>query len=190
MKDQRTINAIVAVAFLLLVILLYKCSGCNPQYDIEPKIQHDTTYIKVKDSTPVYQPTFTVIQGARIPDGIDTVKVIETHFEKVYVSDSVKTKFGFVKIHDTLTQNRIIARQVFTDFSLPVYTNTILIPEKKRNQVFLGMGGSYGPGLPLSAGPSIMFKSKRGNAVEVGAMLNTKGKWSVNGSLKFLIHLK
>jgi hypothetical protein len=183
-------NIITATAFLILVITLYKCSGCNPSYNAETKIIHDTSYIKVKDSTGFYQPAFTVIQGARIPDGIDTVKVIETHFQKVYVSDSVKTKFGFIRIHDSLWQNRIIARQVFTDFSLPVYTNTILIPEKKRNQVYFGLGGAGGPGLPMSVGPSLMFKSKSGHVLEVGGMLNSRGQWSVNGSLKFLIHLK
>jgi hypothetical protein len=123
--------------------------------------------------------------------GVDTAAIIAQYLQRVGYKDTVHTRYGFMRIYDTVYRNRIIARQVFTDFDIPVYTNTITLRDKPRNQVFVGVGGMWNVQKRLlGVGPSLMFKAKNDHVIELGAMANTAGELTAFFSMKFKISLK
>lgn len=184
---MKTVFLIIA-AFIAGMFFASRCTpgaGPCPAGDtLSWKV--DTTWNQDTSTTEPYGPEPDFIEGGRIPDQVDTPKVIRKHFEKPVYLDTVRTVYGFVIIHDTLQENRILSRQVFTDMKLPVITNTITVREKPRNQAFLGLNGQWTPATRMPAiGPSLMLLTKRGRVYEAGALLNEWGKWTFQGSLKF-----
>jgi hypothetical protein len=120
---------------------------------------------------------------------LDTAAIIESYLQKVGYKDTIHTKYGFVRIYDTVTQNRIIARRVFTDFDVPLVTNTITIRDKPRVKGYLGANGFVNLN-ELSVGPSFALKLKNDQIIEAGAMINTRSQWTYLFSMKFPISFK
>lgn len=140
----------------------------------------NTVYVHIKDTSESYQPVIDFIEGGRIPDHIDTPKVITKYFEKVVYNDTGK---NYV-IHDTLSQNKIISRQVFTDFKVPVIT------QGQRTQLYLGVMAQGNPLTPISGfGPSLMLKTKQDKIFEVGALYGN-GQIFYQAGIKFKISFK
>jgi hypothetical protein len=117
---------------------------------------------------------------------VDTAAIIEKYLQRVGYKDTVHTKYGFVRIYDTVTQNRIVARRVFTDFDIPLTTNTITLREKPRTKAYIGANGS-GNLTELAVGPSLALKLKNDQIIEAGAMINTRSQWTYLFSMKFPI---
>jgi hypothetical protein len=157
MKDKIIIAG--ALLFLLMVVIT-----CNKCWVTPTVVTKDTVYVHVKDSTNWYRPQITSIQGGAIPDptkvrvdtltkfekvvvyipaNIDTGVILADYYSKVFYSDTTKTKYGNVIIKDTVTQNRISARQVITDFKIPEVTITKTITPK-RKQWSIGPQFGYG----------------------------------------------
>jgi hypothetical protein len=201
MKHTLTLLAV----FIILLFALYTCNRCNPVNIDEPKI--DTVFVKVKDSSGWYRPNITTIEPGRIPANkpkpesvdsfptfeeepffVDTAAILKDYYSKVFYSDTTKTRYGNVIIKDTVTENRISARQVITDFNIPVITKTVTQP--KRTQVYIGMNVQGMPTSPITAfGPSIMLKTKQDKVIELGAL--TAGHyWMYQASLKFKLSFK
>jgi hypothetical protein len=194
MKHTLTLLAV----FIILLFALYTCNRCNPVNIDEPKI--DTVFVPVKDSSGWYKPTVKVIrtvQPVRVDSfvqfdkvfvEVDTAAILKDYYSKVFYSDTTKTKYGNVIIKDTVTENRISARQVITDFNIPVITKTVTQP--KRTQVYIGMNVQGMPASPITAfGPSIMLKTKQDKVIELGAL--TAGHyWMYHASIKFKLSFK
>jgi hypothetical protein len=157
MKDKL----IIAAGLIFLIAVVATCNTC---WVTPTVITKDTVYVHVKDSTNWYRPQITSIQGAAIPDpskvrvdsfttiehvvvyvpmNVDTAAILADYFSKIYYSDTTKTKYGNVIIKDTVTQNRIAARQVITDFKIPEVTITKTI-SPKRKQWSIGPQFGYG----------------------------------------------
>jgi hypothetical protein len=143
---------VLALALVASVITCNKCYGPKPP-KVETKI--DTVYVYVRDSTKWYVPVPEVVvitKPGRIDSFIaydkiivrDTVEVMNDYYSKVYYSDTTQTKYGSVVIQDTVTQNRIAARRVLTDFKIPEITKTIY-PKKTRWSIGpqVGYGFTY-----------------------------------------------
>jgi hypothetical protein len=129
--NKQTI--IIIVLFVLLVASVVTCNKCCNPKPPEVKVRIDTVYVHVKDSTVWYKPEVVVItKPGRVDSFIaydkiivrDTVEVMNDYYSKVYYSDTTQIKYGSVVIQDTVTQNRIAARRVFTDFKIPEITIT------------------------------------------------------------------
>lgn len=154
MKDKL----IIALALFILIAFVATCNKCwvGPA----PEVKTDTVYVHVKDSTAWYRPEVSVIVGGQIPGKpqparvdsfivyekvpeyrVDTVLVLNDFYSKVYYSDTTKTKYGNIVVQDTVTQNRIAARRVLTDFKIPEITKTI-VPKDKRWGI--GFQAGYG----------------------------------------------
>lgn len=154
MKDKL----IIAAALIILIAVVATCNKCWVGPASETKT--DTVYVQVKDSTDWYRPEVTVIVGGQIPGKpqpvrvdsfivyekvpeyiVDTVLVLNDFYSKIYYSDTTKTKYGNIVVQDTVTQNRIAARRVLTDFKIPEITKTIIPKDKKWG---IGFQGGYG----------------------------------------------
>jgi hypothetical protein len=151
----------------------------------------DTVYITVRDSAQS-KPEITFIEGGHIPDKVDTITVIKKFYERVAYADTVRMGANIIRIYDTVFQNELSPlRHVFLDGSIPVVTNTITIRDKPRGEVYIGAGGMWNVQEKLlGVGPSLMYKSKRDQVFEVGALVNTASQLSYFAGLKFKISLK
>ena len=134
---------IIAAAFVFLVAVVATCNTC---WVPRVETRTDTVYVHTVDSTSWYRPQITTIQGGAIqaparvrvdsftvfekgeiryvPVPADTAAILADYFARVYYSDTTQTKYGTVIIQDTVTQNRIAARRVITDFKIPEITKT------------------------------------------------------------------
>jgi hypothetical protein len=77
-------------------------------------------------------------------------------------SDSIKIdSIGHVYITDTVSKNMIIGRSTRYNVKYPIITNTVIVPEKKKLQMYLG-GGVQGQ------------KNEIINQINAGLLLKTK----------------
>jgi hypothetical protein len=185
---------IVLASFIAGMFFASRCTpGASPCTVATDTISNysDTTYGQDTSSIPEYTPDIDFLEGGHIPERVDTPKVIKEYFEKVVYRDTVNTKYGLVFIYDTVHQNRLGPRQVlFSLDSIPIITNTITLKEKPRNQVFFGLNGQWNTGArTMGVGPSLMFKTKRNQVFEIGALIDTKSQWIYQGSIKIPISL-
>jgi hypothetical protein len=187
MKDKL----IIAAGLILLIAVVATCNKCWVPPD-PVTVKTDTVYVHVKDSTPWYQPQISVLEPGRIPDAhsyqppvvrvdsfirfevvnvkVDTAAILRNYFAKAYYSDTTKTKYGTVVIQDTVTQNRIAARRVLTDFQIPEVTKTVTVT-KQRRVLYVGVNVMANPVDFINrAGLSLMYKAKNEFAIEAGAM--------------------
>ena len=162
MKDKL----IIAAALIILIAVVCTCNRCwVPR---QPEVRTDTVYVSVHDTTPWYTPSITVIQGGQIPEEstkaqgirykvrvdsfiayekvfiktkVDTAAILTDYYAKVFYRDTVKNDYGHVIIEDSVTQNRIAARRVLTDFKIPEITKTIT---EKPKRFGVGVQAGYG----------------------------------------------
>jgi hypothetical protein len=189
---MKTISFREVLFFVVGAILGAWLHGCNNGTDgyQNKGSKTEIKYDHVKDSVINHAPKITAVIKTPVPVKVDTAAILEKYYQKVAYIDTVRTKYGFVYIHDTVHQNHLMPRQIFTDDQVPLISTTITVKDPPRTQLFFGLGGSGGVGVPMAVGPSLMLKTKRGPVYEIGAQINTRSQWVVSGSAKFLIHLK
>lgn len=98
--------------------------------------------------------------------------------ESVFYSDTTATKYGNVIIQDTIAFNRIQARRVLTDFTLPEITRVVTKEQPKHNELYAGflLQGSR-QSLLTGMGPSLILKTKKDKVFDIAAL------YSINNSL-------
>lgn len=176
MNTRFSISEILII--VLLVILLSK--SCKNNTTVIP------TIIKTKDTVWVYNDSTIynkpeLIKTIPFPVDKHTIEYIpDTNYSKLIKQytelidkflaynihkDSIRIdSIGYVRVTDTVSKNMIIGRSTKYNLKYPTVTikETITIPEKKRGQVYIGLG-AYGyekePVTGLNAG--LFYKNKR-----------------------------
>ena len=172
-----SISDILIVA-LLIIILLQKCSGGSPENPTAPQITKDTVWVHT-DSTITTKPQLikTIPYAVPIdrwnteylPDSnyVLLIKQYETLVRELLAknvsSDSIKIdSIGHIYITDTISKNQIVSRTTHYNLKYPVITNTVIIPEAKKGQVYIGMGiGGVGQDLINKINLGLMYKNKQ-----------------------------
>jgi hypothetical protein len=187
---KENFNALIVI-LLIIIILLQRCGGGNSETTPTVIVKRDTTWI-IKDSTIITKPQ--LVKTIEIPvERWETEYLPDTNYAKLleqYVAlsakflqmgiyqDTVKLdSFGYVAIKDTVSKNALSGRSVDYRIKVPKITETITIPEKKKNQVYIGgmIGGSKEQIVnQINAG--LMLKTKRDQIVGVNAGINTQGQ--------------
>jgi hypothetical protein len=177
-------------------------------------IQKDTIRVKVSSQTGWYvpQPEMTFLEGGHIPDKPaksnqgNSVAVTSAQpdepaqdpepkyqgntpqdYSLFYYSDTIPVKYGRVIIQDT-TNGQILARRVFTDFNIPVITNTVTVQQPPKAQFYFGFIGQYDLyTTEVRAGPSLLFKTKKDRIYELAALAGSGPikQPIIQGSVKF-----
>lgn len=169
------LNFIILV--LLAVILLQRCGeGGRDKNPPVPSIKRDTIWV-VKDSLITSKPR--VIKTVEIlsKDTIINNYLPDTNYQKLLVqyqnivkellaknihSDSVRIDTNaYVKITDTVQKNIIVGRSIQSKITHPIITETIKLPQKPVNQLYIGGG--------LGANKNALI-----NQVRAGLILKTK----------------
>ncbi len=202
----------------VLVILLLFTWNCNRQEKCPDSTRSeaaDTALHRDKDSSnwykpvavsktdpkPVPPPTISrpwILQPVRVDSfiefrNVDTAAILKDYHAIRFYSDPHLTRYGIVEIQDSVSQNKIIARRVHSDFTIPVITKTVTVTEqaKARGQLYLGLNLQGNKSDLLSAaGASLMFKTKRDKVYEAGAQIGMDGRLVYQAGLKFKISLK
>jgi len=182
----------IVVLIVLLIVFLQTCKKETVQVD-GPKIIRDTTWI-IKDSTIYSKPQVVKTEAYGIPiDRWNTEYLPDSNYSKLVVQyeavvrellaknisvDSVKIdSIGHVYVTDTVTKNLITGRSYKYSLKYPVITNTITIPEKKRNQYYVGGLVQAQPLIDirqLSAG--LLLKTKKDHIYGVNAGFTRNGQ--------------
>jgi hypothetical protein len=207
--QRQQLHWIFLAAFLALVF--FTCGRCGRiNNKKEERIITDTVWLNVKDSSNgSYQPAIITFNGGRIPDTIyrsvgitrtdgqtDTVvisdtitKVLSDYYGFRYYADTLKTRYGPVYISDTISANRIKARNWSADLQIPEITRTITTSEKKRNEVYAGMLFQAN-GISLAVGPSIMLKNRSAKIFEAAILYDRKGTPIYQAGIRFKVSLR
>ena len=151
-------------------MFLKSCHSCPPTKEI---IKHDTTIIKVETKVPVYIPKpVSVTNTEYLAMWVDTAAIVKDYLSKAAYIDTVRNKYGYVLIIDTIHENRISNRQV--DFHLDIPQVTLTNDIKQHNQVYAGLviGGSK---TFASIGGELLLRNKKNQIYWVNGSYTTLG---------------
>ena len=173
------------VLILVAIILLQKCT----ETPVVPKVSivRDTTWI-VKDSLITSKPQFIktisssdTIINHYIPDTnyaklvIQYQEVVNQLLSKNIQQDSIRIDTnGYVKITDTVQKNLIIGRSTRVDVKYPIIKETITLPAKKVNQIYVG-GVIQGTPQIKQIGVSALLKTRKDFIIGGSLSVNTYG---------------
>jgi len=175
------------VAVLIVIILLQRCGGIMvplPQTKTDTVVE--TKYQRIIEyghSKPIY------VKGIRdtiieteieyilsdddygIAERLDTL--IQLYSMKNIYLDSIKVDtFGYIKLIDTVQQNKFLGRSFITNVTIPEKTITItntIYPKPKR-QFYIGGGISGNKTSPInSINAGLLYKDRRDRIFGIGA---------------------
>jgi hypothetical protein len=206
LKELKKISlSEILVIVLLVIILLQRCSK-DPVVVEQPKIIRDTTWV-FKDSTVTKQPqiikTITVPveqwNTEYLPDTSSMSKLIAQYNElankflalNISVDSITVDTIGKVYITDTVTTNIIKNRKLSYNFKFPTITNTIILPEPKKTQWYVGgtVQGEQGA-LISQINANLLIKNKRDQMFGGYVGLNKSGALQIGLSSFWKIKLR
>jgi hypothetical protein len=174
------------VGALLLIVILQQCKG-TPEIEA-PTVVRDTVLV-VKESLTVTKPQLvetieshdSIIMKEYVPD-TNYAKLVAQYQEVVnqllaknIMQDSVAIdSVGYVKITDTVQKNLIVGRSVQSKISYPIITETITLPAKKTNQLYVG-GAILGTSAPNTIMGSALLKTRNEKMFGGSLSINTYG---------------
>ncbi len=194
----------IVVLIVLLIVFLQTCKKQTVQVD-GPKIIRDTTWI-IKDSTVYSKPQ--VVKTITVPvEQWSTEYLPDTNYSKLVKqytelaekflasnihADSVKIdSIGYVHIRDTVSRNLLTGRSTSYNLKYPIVKETLIVPEKKRNQLYVGgllQGNRSSAVDAISAGA--LFKTKKDQIYGVTAGINSSGQVQYGVQLYWKLKLK
>lgn len=201
---QKNFLSLLTLA-LVLVVLLQRCGAPKPVD--APTIVKDTTWI-IKDSTVYSKPqaikTIPVnvyhdtTYREYLPDTnyqslvIQYQEVVNQLLAKNIQADSLKVdSIGWVHVLDTVQKNLIVGRSFKYNLKYPIIKETITLPAKKVNQLYVG-GELEADKTNLVSGVNagLLFKNKKDQIFGVKAGLTPQGQPSVGISSFWKITFK
>lgn len=178
---KLTLNKLylIIIGVLILIIIFLRSCSPNPKLDCpeitKQVIKIDTVWT-VRKSDTIYIPgPIKIIPGKiqYINNKIDTTEIINDFFSKIYYGDTIKLDtYGFIIVKDTITQNRILSRNLEFNYKFPTIektiTNNITIPPRNQFYVGLEIGGSKSQ--PINyLGVNLLLKTKKDKLYNIGA---------------------
>ena len=197
----------ILILVLLIVILLQRCGGGAKETIIESKIIRDTSWV-IKDSIINTKPQIFKTETYTVPvDRWNTEYLPDTNYDKLIKqyedlvrelltknisSDSIKIdSIGHVYIIDTVSKNMITGRSTRYNLKYPIITNTVIVPEKKKLQLYVG-GGIQGQksGLINQINANLLLKTKKDHIYGGSFGVNLLGEFQFGVQSYWKIKLK
>lgn len=184
-------------AFLLGALAAFFIKSCNSEptqkvvnskkYEVIVS-KTDTQYItksetKYKSGKDIYHDTTIFVKVLSI---VDTSSILANFYAKNVFVDTLGVQYGKLIIRDTVQFNKLLGRSYYADLLVPVITNTEIVKEKPKVQVFAGLGtGIYNKSIS-EVSAHLFLKTKRKYLLGVGAgVFNNQ----INYKFNFLIKL-
>lgn len=206
-KELKNLNLVQILVIVLLLILLLQRCGKDPIVVEQPKIIRDTTWI-IKDSTINSKPQIIKTEAYGIPiDRWNTEYLPDTNYDKLLKqyetlvrellaknihSDSIKIdSIGHIYIIDTVSKNTITGRSTHYNLHYPVITTTIIVPEPKRTQWYVGGSVQGEDGNVISEiNANLLIKNKKDQMFGGYVGMNNYGKLQIGLSSFWKIKIK
>lgn len=150
------------------------------------------TQIKYKKGQDIYHETI-VEKNVEVPVYIkaDSERIIKEYHSKVLYKDRLVLNdgLGIVEITDTISRNKIIGRKWNAQINERTITDTKIVKELPKNQVYIGAQGVVGNNVVM-VGPQITLKTKKDNLYGVNLFLDANGNKYYGASVGWKIRLK
>lgn len=176
----------------------------------------DTIFVEKRVEVPTYIPKYiTKIKNVivEIPANVDSLQIIKDYFTKYKVKDTLQLTYdfdpditidslgtkpnptlGFGIITDTISQNKIISRDVVWNFKIPTIYNTTVVKELPKRKFYYGIGAAFDKTNFLNqAKIGILYKDKKDKmwGLDVGALnVNNTVTPYIGGSIYWKISFK
>lgn len=187
------IKSLVIIALVIVIVFMRFCSGTGKPCPEIVKETVDTAYLyeqwagqwtKPKPDTiikSVYLPgkphapdtIFRVKDTIKWNWVVDTAAILKDYFAKVVYNDTLRHEYGYVAIKDTISENRIQARQPVFNFHVPVVTITKTVEEEPHAKVFIGPDVFFNRKFFSGAGGSLDLFTKKDKHIGIGGGLQS-----------------
>lgn len=188
-----------SVLLVGIVLLFYLLKGCFGNHsgngDSKPdtiKVTQTVTVEKVVNHTSYIPRPYKVIQYKDRIDTlteyvvahIDSAEVVKDFLSTKYYRDTVKNKYGYVLIEDTVTQNKLTGQGVKTEINVPTITKTYTITAKKQWLPMIG-AGVFGnkENIIYATEFDLGIKARNNKIYYAKGLLDRKGDLSVGGGV-------
>lgn len=176
----------IIIGILVVALLLQR--QCSSPGTVTEKVTVETKYDTIKKETPVYVPkwnTRTEVNIDTFLSPVDSLAILKEFFTLYTYIDTVGTDSVNIVIKDSITTNKIIARQV--DYKV-IYPTITITKEKfvKETQYYYGFGiGGSKNGFNY-VGPELMLKTKTDKIYGIGIGVNN----TLSPVINFRMHWK
>lgn len=140
----------------------------NGKRYIELVNKRDTLIVRDTFKIKEYVPKVKYVdREVEVPADVDTVAILKDYYVKRYYEDTIRqfpdsTNGNSVVVKDTITQNKIVSRQVDFNVETMVIHDSIVVKELPRTKVFVGPGVNVGSGVGVNA--TFVIKDKKDKA--------------------------
>lgn len=131
------------ILILSFLVIFFAIKSCNRDILIKDKliIKVDTLIIK-KDSLIYQELKIFKTEIVKIPQKVDTIKIIQDFFNNNFYSDTINKDDNIIVINDTISNNKIKGRSINLSFNEKFITKTITII-KPTYPATINLGISY-----------------------------------------------
>lgn len=186
----------VMIILILVVILVLQRSCTGPNIPPKPEIIRVTDTTWLEKDTIIYRDTpvpYRVEVPVEVPANVDTAAILKDYFAKYIYKDSIPIDtFGYVRLTDIITQNKIEKREYSLSYKLPTIRDsvTVIIPPTPRTQVYVGFNIMGNVQYPVSYfGPNIVLKTKKDQMYNLGIGMGVGGV-TIGGGMAWKIKIK
>jgi hypothetical protein len=200
---------IIIILVLFGIIVVQQCTSDNgtdkPTVTVDGKkyelLKHkiDTvvvehTQIKYKKGKDIpYEVIVEKEKKVEVPVYIkgDTIKMVQDYLKKNLYKDklTLDNDLGTIEITDTISQNKIIGRKWNAQIKERTITDTKIVKELPKNQVYIGVGGVVGNSVAI-AGPTLLLKTKKDNIYGMNVYVDNNLNKYIGVNLAWKIKLK
>jgi hypothetical protein len=190
MKNKILIVLILVLGIILSMIGPKYCSGGQSKSDTFLKITHDTTWDTTNITSPIYIPGKIIyIPGPTITEHVDTAKILADYFAKLIYFDTIRMdSLGYIAIRDTITKNKLAARQHTKNYRIPKVTTTI---EKTINHYEVAQRKLYGGFLVditnIGGYGTLSYENKKNTVFHFGVGANSTSGMGFLGGISWKI---
>jgi len=131
--------------------------------DTEYITKTEKKYVKGED---IYHDTTIFVE---VPADVDTAAILAEFYAKNVFTDTFKIEYGKFVIRDTIQFNRVLGRSYYADLVVPVITNTQIVKERPKVQVFAGVGAGVYRYNISEVSAHLFLKTKKNTLFGVGA---------------------
>lgn len=135
----------------------------------------------------------------KVPVDVDTSFILQDYFTKRPYSETVQiktdsTSYGTVTVKETIFKNRLFNRTYDFNINIPTYTETIVVKELPKRQIYVGAGINFDQvNLLNSAYGGILYKTRKDHIYGINLGISTNFEQVtpfIGGSVYWKIKLK
>jgi hypothetical protein len=200
---------IIIILVLVGVIVVQQCTSGGdsdkPLVNVDGKnyelLKHkiDTvvvehTQIKYRKGNDIYHETI-VEKEKRVEVPVylkgDTIRIVQEYNKKVLYRDKLvlDNDLGTIELTDTISMNKIVGRKWNAQIKERTITDTKIVKELPKNQVYAGISGVVGNSNVL-VGPQLTLKTKKDNIYGLNVYLDNNLNKYIGFNLAWKIKLK